>query len=248
MKKIMLMLTIGLLLTTVRVHADMLPQPEEGDLYQVFNTLFLEGENTDRMGSDIELLNSDYFMADGSDLVFGNPGDTLRIELTFRESGFGGDLGIWNGNNDTDVNNYQTVIRGDEITKGRISRHDTTFTIPEGFTFSDTRMKNGEPQQRWSADRQLNPLGRKDHFLAFAIDDSAMVDSFNRQFGTRYSAGMDDLWMIAFEELNLGDADYNDLVAVVSRPALQHAPIPGAVVLMFSGLATFVGLRRRSAG
>ncbi len=68
------------------------------------------------------------------------------------------------------------------------------------------------------------------------------------RFGTSYTAELDDVWMIGFEDLNLGDADFDDLVAVVSRPQalnLVAAPLPGAGLLLFSGLVTLIGSRVR---
>jgi hypothetical protein len=112
--------------------------------------------------------------------------------------------------------------------------------------FADTVSMHGDPLQRWYADANLNPLGQKDHFLAFAIDNQGLLDTFNSNYGTNYTAGLDDIWMIAFEDLNLGDADYTDLVAVVARPSYLNpapVPLPGAAVLLFSGLASIAGCR-----
>ncbi|BBO79012.1 hypothetical protein DSCW_64290 [Desulfosarcina widdelii] len=100
------------------------------------------------------------------------------------------------------------------------------------------------------ADEELNPLGQKDHFLAFAINDQTLLDTFYSLYGIEYNVGLDDVWLIAFEDLNLGDADYTDLVAVVSCPSqLNSAPIPtpmpGAVWFLGSGILGIAGLRKR---
>ena len=234
--------TLVLLMPVVPANAS---QTELNDLYQVFNTLFYESGDADRLDSDIELLNSSYFLSNGEDLQFGNPGDTLRIDLTFSEAAFGNELGYVVGETYTSLIEAPT-----DSDKRRINSSGITFAVPEEFLFADTVTVAGDPMQRWYADAELNPLGQKDHFLAFAIDDQTLLDAFYSLYGIEYTAGLDDVWLIAFEDLNLGDADYTDLVAVVSRPAeLNSAPIPtpvpAAVWLLGSGLLGVAGLRKR---
>ena len=146
-------------------------QPRANDLYQVFNGFVYEGGDAGRMSSNIELLNSDYFLPDGEDSNFGNVGDTLHIDLTMSNVGWGSarmtyELGYMNG--DT----YHTLIDGQRLRYGYIDkhckqymqsykeniqneryydpfkRHEETFTISEEWMFAVTVMMDGDPLQR----------------------------------------------------------------------------------------------------
>jgi hypothetical protein len=269
MKTIALFLSICFFVLAAPAQACMVGKQKMDSLHQVFNTLFYEPGDTNRMEGNIPLFQSGYLLPDGEDLQFGDPGDTLRIDLTFNHAFFGNELGYMAGNG------YYTLVEDQYSQNGRFNfrkqfknksskryngqnlmKHfnlqDVEFTIPEAFMFADTVSVAGSPMQRWYADADLNPFGQKDHFLAFAIDDQSLLNVYNQLFGFNYLAELDNVWMIAFEDLNLGDADYTDLVAIVSRPyALNysqepvHAPLPGAFVLLFSGLTAIAGLRAR---
>jgi len=244
MIRILLSAAMALMLFVSQAHA-CLYQPQGGDdLYDVFNHFFLDGSQQQAFASDIELLNSSYFIPNGQDTQWMSAGDVLRVDATYREAGFWQELGYVAGDG------YAALIGAEQIANKTYTPQDVAFTVEQGFMWSDTIGVRGysDPIQRWYAAAAMNPLGGKDHFLAFAIDDDDLLQVFNRQFGTDYHAGIDDVWMIAFEDLNLGDADYTDLVAVIARPGdLNPVPVPAAGVLLASALGGMACLPRRRA-
>ena len=194
------------------------------------------------LSSDIELLNSSYFIPDGEDTQWASAGDMLKIDATYRDAMFWQELGYISGDA------YVSLIDRQDINNRQYTRQEADgFTIPENFTWTDTIGLTGDdPLQRWYSETEMNSLGGKDHFLAFAIDDENLLSVFNDRFGTDYHAGIDDVWMIAFEDLNLGDADYTDLVAVIARPAdLNPVPLPASGLLLAGAVGAMGCLRRR---
>ena len=233
-----------LMLFFAQAHACLHQHRNGDDLYQVFNHFFLDGSQQQAFGSDIALLNSSYFLPNGQDAQWASAGDVLRVDATYREASLWQELGYVAGDG------YAALVGAEQIANRTYTPQDVTFTVGQGFMWTDTIgvAGYGDPIQRWYADAAMNPLGGKDHFLAFAIDDDDLLQVFNRQFGTDYHAGIDDVWMIAFEDLNLGDADYTDLVAVIARPGnLNPVPVPAAGVLLASALGGMACLRRRRA-
>jgi hypothetical protein len=212
-------------------HACFFSFQQGDDLYDVFNTFFLNG--TDQtFSSDIELLNSSYFISNDQDTLWMSAGDVLRVEATYSDSLFRHELGYVAGGD------YICLVGRDGIEKQRYTSQDVTFSLLEGAVWTDTiGFWFDDPIQQWYADAAMNDLGGKDHFLAFAIENNDLLAVFNEQYDTNYSADRDDVWMIAFEDLNLGDADYNDLVAVIARPEnLNAVPLPASALLFMSAL------------
>ena len=197
------------------------------------------------MGSDIELLNSSGFLVSDKS-VFGEAGETWRLDLTFSNASYGNELGYMIGDE------YTALMSTSGIERYNIYEYGTTFTVSDEFMFADTVYISGDPMQRWFSDASLNDLGNKDHFLSFNITDKDLLQTCNEIYSTSFDIDNDEVWMIAFEDLNLGDADYDDLVAIVSKPAeiqaQNHAPIPGSVLLAFSGMMAIIvpRIRRRS--
>ena len=234
-------LFVLLFILSSQVQACLYQAAGSDDLYQVFNHFFFEASDSARLGSDIELLNSSYFIPNGEDTQWAAAGDVMRVDATFRGGSFWQELGY------VTEESYRSVIAADALKQRGYRQQGAVFTLPEGFVWSDTIGVWGDaPLQRWYAEAEMNPFGGKDHFLAFAIDDDDLLAVFNGKFGTDYRADADDLWMIAFEDLNLGDADYTDLVAIVSRPAeLNPVPLPASGLLFAGALGGLAYLRRR---
>lgn len=243
MLRIILTATMVFMFLFSQAHA-CLYQPESGDdLYQVFNHFFFDDDIGETgFSSDIELLNSAYFIPDGEDTQWASAGDTLKIDATYRDAMFRQELGYISGDA------YVNLIDRQDIHNRQYTRQEVDgFIVPENFTWTDTiGLAGDDPLQRWYSETEMNPLGGKDHFLAFAIGDENLLSVFNDRFGTDYHAGIDDVWMIAFEDLNLGDADYTDLVAVIARPAeLNPVPLPASGLLLASAIGAMGCLRRR---
>lgn len=221
-------------------QANSFTSPLETDLYQVFNHFFYAANDGSALTSDADLLASSFFLPNDQDEVWGQPGERLRVDVTFSNAIFGQELGyLYNGE-------YTSLIGVDQLADNGYTQQNHVLQMPGSVVLADTIYALGDPIQRWYSQQALNPLGAKDHLLAFSITDNALLAVFNALYGTAYDAAVDQVWMIAFEDLNLGNADYTDLVAVMAKPAAINAtPVPASVLLLGSGFAGLAAWRRR---
>ncbi len=91
------------------------------------------------------------------------------------------------------------------------------------FLFADNANGAGDPPM-WTSQPSTNDPGFYDHMVTFSLASGKYV--------------------IAWEDLNLGDYDYNDLVVEVG--GVSPVPEPATILLIGSGLLGFLGLRRGS--
>ena len=145
-----------------------------------------------------------------------------QVDITVRYAGYDQELGF------EDSDGYHTVLSG--IPSGT-QFTDATFNTNGNFIWVEKLSGSESGVGPWYSEVSRNVDG-KVHFYAFDIDD--LVPSLTGH-----------AWLIAFEDLhNLGDADYNDLVAEVKEVA--PIPEPSTILLFSSGLIGLAGFRKKS--
>jgi len=95
----------------------------------------------------------------------------------------------------------------------------------------------------WFSDESQNSPGDFDHMLTFSLGGplTINVNQMNPSNGT-FIGNMDvtfnNPYLIAWEDLNLGDKDYNDIMYLVDA---SPVPLPPSVLLFLSGMVGLMG-------
>ena len=87
----------------------------------------------------------------------------------------------------------------------------------------------------------LNPSGW-DHLMTFEVPELAGQKLWVTVNGATVEWTFSDPYLLAWEDLNLGDMDYDDMIYLVDKVA--PVPVPGAVLLGFLGLG-YAGMKLR---
>ena len=151
------------------------------------------------------------------------------IDLDIRYAGYNQTFGYMTADGNK-------TILAENISPGIHEDLNITFGIGHELLFAWFEQWN--EQGYWYSDSTLNSDGN-DHFVAFEVPVE-----FYAAFDNPYD-GNHRLFMLAFEDLSMGDRDYNDLVVFVNAVAPAPVPEPATMVLLGIGLIGLGGLRRK---
>jgi hypothetical protein len=197
---------------------------DEQNIYEIWNALF-----DDHLRSSNQLEQ----VRDGEDYIW--YANQCTVLFTVRNAGYAQELGVHYGGA------YHKLVDHipDRLFVPRRLRITPQDQAGNALPFSWVEKTSGSPD--WYSDNRRNKRGNKDHFLAVEVKDTAFTERFYATWGSPEAFQDGHLWFLCFEDLNLGDRDYNDLVLVAQT---SSTPVPLSSTLLYLASALLALLVR----
>jgi hypothetical protein len=177
-------------------------------------------------------VNADQVASDAYWTAQRDPAAALIIEIAgYRD---GNTFGIYNQEN---PNQRLEVFSGpDSAPLGPRS-----IIIPTQWTTFGFYLANSSQNFIWYSDSSLNAGGGLDHMVAYQGRDGASFKLDPSNPGSAIAFDSND-YILAWEDLNLGDRDYNDMVVLVQNVRPAAVPEGGATAALFGISLIGIGL------
>jgi hypothetical protein len=218
---------LAFLCSATPAHAFVINDPwgegaAELNLKTIWNTVLHDSFS----GSSMDLYNTYGVGRSNPELEWWWNQDETVIEAEIRYAGYAQSFGYL-------TEGGQEVTLASNIPWG-ITDTSLVFQPPKGASFTwFERWDSGCSQGQWYSNTPMNIDGN-DHFAAFEVPESLYSGSDGFK-----------LYMLAFEDLSMGDADYQDLVLFARTAVPAPVPEPATMSLLGIGLMGIGVLKRK---
>lgn len=208
--------------STMAVNATpVLPGPET-PLQTILNNTIV-GHSTN--------VNTDQAVDDEYWVAGTNPAAYLIIEI----AGYAGSNTFGIFQNGTPANKVEVFAGSESSLTG-----PKTVLVPGSWASFGFYLSNNVHGFTWYSDPTLNSGGQQDHFVAYQGKNGSTLN-----LATSVAYDSND-YILAIEDLNLGDKDYNDMVVLVQN--VSPVPDAGATLALLGLSMTGVCALRRKFG